>query len=336
MDIDLDTFLVALYTVVDDTYKQFAAPFKPRRRGHKPELSDSEVLTLLMLTQWSHDSERALLRYAAKHWRRYFPRLLDQSAFNRRARDLGGVAVALSPSVAQGLGAALAPYQVLDSVPVPLARRCRGHHHHLFGLEAQIGRGGSDDEWYYGSQLLAAVTDEGVITGFLLGPANTSTRWLAEAFLCWRQDPQAQPWGPADLPPSHKRGGRRKGPTGPIGPTPAVGAPTSVPYLGDGAFSGLAWTTHWYRDYGAAVLTRQAMHGEQAAQAQQQHSQRRQIIETVNAALDEVFALAFPRAHTLWGLVTRIAAKILAFNIGIQINRLFGRPDLAFATLFSC
>lgn len=336
MDIDLDTFLVALYTVVDDTYKQYAAPCRPLRPGPPPELSDSEVLTLLLLTQWSHLSERALLRHAAEHWQSYFPRLLDQSAFNRRVRDLGGVAIALSPHIAQVLGAALAPYQVLDSVPVPLARRCRGLRHHLFGPEASIGRGGSDHDWYYGCQLLVAVTDEGVITGFSVGPANLSARWLGEALFCWRQDPAAPPRGPADLPPSHKRGGRRKGPTGLLALPEAVGVPAAVPYLADGAFRGVAWTPHWYRHYGAAVLTRSDYQGLEVPRARRQHSQRRQIIETVNAALDAVFALPFPGAHTIWGLVTRIAAKILAFNLGIQINRLFGRPDLAFATLFNC
>ena len=33
MVIDLDTFLVALYTIVDDLYQQHAAPAKPRRPG---------------------------------------------------------------------------------------------------------------------------------------------------------------------------------------------------------------------------------------------------------------------------------------------------------------
>ncbi len=336
MDIDPDTFLVALYTVVDDTYKQIAAPFKPRRPGPPPEVSDSEVLTLQLLAQWSRSSEREFLRYAATHLRSYFPRLLDQSAFIRRTRDLGGVAIAISLQVAQDLGAALSPYQVLDGVPVPLARRCRGDHHYLFGPDAQVGKGGSDNDWYYGCQLLAVVSAEGVITGFLLGPANTASRWLGEALFCWRHDPQAGPWGPDRFPPTHKRGGKRRGPTGPLLAATAVGVASPVPYLADGGFSGPTWTDHWWQDYGAMVITRRAMQGPEAARAQQQQSHWRQIIETVNAALDDVFALSFPGAHTPWGLVTRIAAKILALNFGIQINRLFGRPDLAFATLFSC
>jgi hypothetical protein len=72
------------------------------------------------------------------------------------------------------------------------------------------------------------------------------------------------------------------------------------------------------------------------ASVRRQYAGWRQIIEVANAALDNVFALAFPGARTMWGLLTRLAAKLLAFNLGIQLNRLFGRDDLALATLFSC
>src|SRR5438093_3968983 len=114
MAIDLATFLTAVYTVVDDLYRTHLAAHKPVRRGQRPELSDSEVLTLLVCAHWLRRSERDLLRYAAANWRPYFPRLLHQSAFNRRARDLGGALVALVPLMAEELGATLAPYQVLD------------------------------------------------------------------------------------------------------------------------------------------------------------------------------------------------------------------------------
>ena len=62
MAIDLDTFLVALYTIVDDLYQQHAAPAKPRRPGPPPTMADSEVLTLALCAQWWGTSERAFLR----------------------------------------------------------------------------------------------------------------------------------------------------------------------------------------------------------------------------------------------------------------------------------
>jgi hypothetical protein len=102
MELDLDTFLTAVYCVVDDLYRSAFAPAKPVRPGAKPELSDSEVLTLMALAQWQPTrAERRVVAYAARHWRAYFPRLLSPSAFNRRARDLWGVLCALGPRVAR-------------------------------------------------------------------------------------------------------------------------------------------------------------------------------------------------------------------------------------------
>ena len=118
MAVDLDTFLVGLSTTVDDLYQEHFAPLKPKR----PELANSEVLTLAICAQWYGTSERAFLRYATTHWRRYFPRLLSQSAYQRRVKDVSGVLVHLVGLVAQALGSALAPYQALDTVAVPLLR----------------------------------------------------------------------------------------------------------------------------------------------------------------------------------------------------------------------
>ena len=148
MTLDLDTFLVALYTNIDDLYQAQVAPQLPRGPGKRPTLSDSEVLTLALCAQWLHRSEPAVVRYALAHWQTYFPRLLSQSAYNQRSRRLAGVLVHLGPLVAQALGAVASAYQVLDTVPVPLLRRCWGQYHRLFGDEAAIGKGGRDHDWY--------------------------------------------------------------------------------------------------------------------------------------------------------------------------------------------
>src|SRR5450759_1925140 len=217
MRLDFDTFLVALYTTVDDLYRLHLAPHKPNRPGSGPRFSDSEVLTILLCGQWLGKSEREATRHARLHWLGYFPRLLSQGQMNRRARDLAGVLVQMVPLVASQLRAELAAYQVLDGLPVPLMRRCRGKRHKLFADEADVGKGGADKDFYYGVQLLLSVTPEGIITGFILGPASTNIRWLAEDLLCWRIDPQGEPWKAEDLPPSNKRtGSNYVGPRGPI------------------------------------------------------------------------------------------------------------------------
>ena len=334
MSVDLDTFLVALYTAIDDFYGEHCAPAKPVRPGASPAMSDSEVLTVLVCAHWSGRSERAMLAYVAEAWRAYFPRILEHSAFNRRARDLAGVLLALVPRVAEALGALRSGYQALDGVAVPLARRCRGRRRRLFAWEAGIGRGGSDRDWYYGCELLLAVSDQGAITGFVLGPPATDDRWLADALLCWRQDPQAAPSAATRLPPSHRKGGTRVGPTGPIWPRSGVGPASHAPYLGDRGFEGDQWAAHWQQDYGATVLTVRDLPANHPGLGSRQVAGWRQVIERVNQALLAVFGLSFPQAKTRWGLLTRVAAKLLACNLGHWLNTTLGRPPLAFATLF--
>jgi hypothetical protein len=340
MEMDADTFLVAVYVTVDDLYQAQAAPYKPVRPGKEPEMSDSEVLTLLLLEQWRPDrSEAAFLRWVRRHWRAYFPRVLSQSAFNRRARDLAGVLCALGPAISQHLEAWLAQdqdYEVLDVVPVPLMRRCRGERHRLFADEAQVGRGGADRDWYYGCALLDVVRPTGAVTGFVLGPANTEGRWLADALFRWRADPTAGCPTAAELAavlgPTRLTGGRR-GPTGPIALRLAVGQSREQVYLGDGGFAGRSWHRHWRRDYAAQVAT---YLDEEVVPAPGQepaihrfYAAPRQVVETVHSLLDGVFGLAFPRARTAWGLITRIAAKIAAFNLALWINYRYGRPPFS-------
>lgn len=337
MTLDLDTFLVALYSIVDDLYREHFRPHKPRRRGAKPRLSDSEVLTLVLCAQWSGWTERKLIRYAQRHWRGYFPQLLSQSATNRRARDLAGCFVHLVPLVAARLVGTMALYQAIDGVPVPLMRACRGVKHRLFADEANIGKGGSDRHWYYGCDLLLAVSSDGPITGFILGPAGTQERWLAEYFFCWRADPAGIPWIPEDVPPrkDRVRPDPFVGPKGPIWPRDGVGAASPVVYLADSNFSGVNWREHWASDYGAFLFTPQSYLGQGAEKRlRRHHAGFRQLVDTVNGHLEQVLHLSFPGARSIDGLLTRVAAKLAAFNLGLYLNLLFGRNRYALATLF--
>lgn len=330
---DFDTFLVALYTHVDDLYREHFAPVKPRRRGAAPDLSDSEVLTLAILAQYHGSRERDFIRYAARHLRAYFPRLLSQSQTNRRARDLSGVMVRMVGLLAQELGGEGSAYQVLDGLPVPLMRRCRGRRGRLFGPEASFGKAGSDRDFYYGVGLLICTSREGVITGFLAGPGGTNERWLAEALLAWRSDPGGEPWTREELPASNKRtGADYQGPSGPLWPREGVGAGSPGPYIADGGFAGALWTGHWRADYQAEVLTP----GDypRGGRARAVHRAWRHVVETVNSHLTCSLHLHYPGARSLWGLRARLAAKLAAFNMGIWLNRLFGRPDFAIATIF--
>ena len=331
-----DTLLTAVYCITDDQYRRYWQPRKPVRPGPDPVMSDSEVLTLMLLAQFNLGfSERNLITYVRSYWRAYFPHLLSQSAFNRRVRDLWGVLCALGPSIAastEALQERPRAYEVLDSTAVPLMRRCRGDRGRLFGKEAAIGYGGSDHDWYYGVKLLAAVNAAAQVTGFVVGPANTAEHWLTEALLRWRHDPTASAPLATDfadvLPPPHH--GPRVGPTGPMQPRLGVGKAGPLD-LADLGFRGRAWQQHWQAVYGVVVLTPRDM----PAAQRRWFNRLRHVVERSFSSLIQHFGLHFPRARTLVGLLARLGAKIAAHNLLIHLHLWAGEPPETHPPLFA-
>ena len=342
MALDLDTFLTAVYVIVDEAYQTHYAPLKPRRPGPRPRYSDSEVLALAVLAQYRPDrSERAFLRFVAKHWRAYFPALPVQSTFNRRVRDLEGVLTALGPLIARQVLTAAGGegYEVLDGTAVPLMRRCRGNRHKCFGDEAGFGPGGSDRAWIYGMDLTGAVSSTGVVTGYVLAPADTEERFSVEALLCWRVNLERPAPTAAEVDPLLGGLTPRVGPTGPLTSPTSAGAPNRGVYLADRGLAGRAWHRHWEQAWKATVYTAHDLPQPAPGDARGQRARRtltrwfsglRQVAETAFGAVQAVFGLCFPRARTYQGVRTRVAAKIAAFNLALLINHRFGRSPFVF------
>jgi hypothetical protein len=228
--------------------------------------------------------------------------------------------------------------EVLDGVPVPLLRRCRGDRHRLCTDEADVERGGSDKDWFYGVRLLGSVARLGTVTGFVVGPAATGARWLAGALFRWRSHPVAPAPTATELAPllgpPHLVGGERWGPTGPIRLRQGVGHPAPGPYLSDLGFHGAPGQAHWQADYGATVLTPASAMAqvlpEQVGPARRWLSGRRQVVEPAAGWLTATFHLPFPRAHTDQGLLARLGAKVAACNMGVSLNHHTGRDPFAF------
>lgn len=328
MDLDLETFLTTLYDLVDDLYQQHIRPYLPPTGGPEPDLSDSEVLCLGLAAQWRSGvpwkTERGLVRYALKHLRPMFPGMTSQSAFNRRLRRLWGAFVLLQQAVAQHLLTAQ-DFEVMDCVPVPIARGARSFHPGWLADIARIGKGGND-RYFYGLRLLLAASASGVATGWSVAAGNVQERWLAELLLSSRaRCPQLT--GPLE---PDTQTPRLAAPVDWVAPTPSAGQPRGKPVVADEGFTGQDWWHHWASDYGTHVITPPA----QAPRAVRRwFSAIRQVVETVFAHLCDSFGLKYPGAHTTWGLLMRLAAKLAAYNLGILINRYWGRPDFAFATL---
>ena len=85
---DLDSLIITVFCLVDDTLAQLAPEHRLRQRGPSPRLADSQVLTIEIIGEYlGLDRERALLDYFRRHWSHYFPALekLHRTTFTRQA-----------------------------------------------------------------------------------------------------------------------------------------------------------------------------------------------------------------------------------------------------------
>jgi hypothetical protein len=287
---DLDSFLVSLYVLVDDWWQEHHPSSARKKPGRPALLTDPEVITLAILAQWPRfRSERDFWRFASAHLRTYFPNLCTQSQFNRRVRALELELRALQRAFAGELCEPSALYRVLDTTLVPAVVRVRASRKGLFCGQATFGRSASKTEWIYGFKVALVVDPEGVVSAFGLAPAASDERPIGEALIA------------EDL---HEA------------------------YLADKGFTGVEWERHWSERYGALVAatpknnTRRAWSKEDRRWA----AGKRQIIEGVICQLKDFFSLERHRAKTLAGLLARLAAKVAAYTCGQRINDSLGRP----------
>ena len=161
---------------------------------------------------------------------------------------MGGF-ILLQQAVAQELLTAQ-DYEVMDCVPVPVARGARSFHPGWLADIARIGKGGND-RYFYGLHLLLIASASGLATGWILAAGNIQDRWVAEGVFSARAGcPQLT--GPA-LP--SQAVPRLAAPTDWMGPAQSCGQPTGRPLIADNGFAAGDWQQHWAEDYAVQVVT---------------------------------------------------------------------------------
>ncbi len=330
---DLDTFMTALYVWIDDWYKAEMAEHMARHHGPQPKMSDSEVLTVAIAGQWRYgvpwQSERGVVRYMLGAGRCWFPQMLERSRYNERVRHLWAAIIKLQQALAAALAAAAPLYEVVDCLPLPGCANAQVNQSGHWLWWGTWGHGGTHGQKYWGDQLLLSVTTDHVITGWLIGPANVDDRGMLQALIAQRQGDyqflSPDPWRPW-------RQMQRPSLVYPL----LAGGERCATYLADKGFNGFRWHNHWRSTYAVQVLTEPSGKAQSAGLPRSWcHWFRgmRQAVETTFAVLCEVFAVKRLRPHSRLGQYTRVALATAAFNWGIWLNRLSGRPALSHATL---
>ena len=175
----LDALVIALYVQIDD----FLGP-RDRGPGRPPKLTDSELIALAVaqvLLGMPNDRQfLALARWRLGH---LFPRLIDQSGYNRRLR-------ALAPQIARCIDylAFISPsfcdrLWLLDSTPVPCGQSRETVKRSEFAGDAGYGRCASHSRWFWGFRLYLFCASDGMPIGWELAAANIGERVVAAEML---------------------------------------------------------------------------------------------------------------------------------------------------------
>jgi Transposase DDE domain len=182
---DLETFIVAVFCLVDDFVRDLCRERRLRRRGPAPVLADSEVLTVEIVGEFlGLDTDRGLHAYFLRHFGHLFPglRAVHRTTFARQAANLWAVKQVLWRHLAAATrrDPALA---LIDSLPVPVCRFARAYRCRAFRGLAAFGYDPVAHQTYDGLRLHLLVAWPGVITEAILAPANEADRAVAPQLL---------------------------------------------------------------------------------------------------------------------------------------------------------
>lgn len=284
-----EDMLIVLFCTIDDLLKAHPLPVRP---GPVPACSDSEVLTFAVARELlGVTSERRFRRLLLGDWHHLFPHIPAQSELNRRTRWLFGALEELRQAWCQQILPPQADLLAVDTTPLPVKQRKRvpqgpqAHSVHRDGawqgpgeLHAGFGYCAALDQWFYGFRLgILAPLAPAIPAYWALLPAAVNERDAAQELL--------------------------------------TGVQRAV-LLGDKGFASQAMRDQLAQDQ-ILLLTPGLPRAkyQPPAWARALLRRQRQRIEDPFNTLKDRFLLEWHRAHTVWGLLTRLCAKLAALTV---------------------
>lgn len=294
---DLDTLIIAVFCLVDDTLTQLYPGQRLRQRGPRPRMTDSEVMTLEIIGEYLElDRERALLDYFRRHWSHYFPQLgqIHRTTFTRQAANLWKVKEQLWQRLLEKTGGDPS-WAIVDSFPVAVCRFARAPRCRSFRGTAGFGKDHTIKQTFYGFRLHVRVCWPGVINRFALCAAGVADLSVLE-----------------DL---------TEATTGSCLADRNYWSPELHEQLAEQGLQMLVPFKKKSRD----------------PEAERSHviSSIRYRIETVFSQLCERFRVKRVWARDMWHLASRLLRKVLAHTIGVVLNRAEGNEPLRLAELLA-
>lgn len=273
--IPLTDLFIIVYVLVDDWYHSKGKHYLKGKLGAKPEFTDSEMITLMLMQDFiPYPSETQYIDFIRANYLPLFPKLLSQSQFNRRSRNLRLLVEKLRQYWIQRKAWHDQHCFLLDTKPVPVLGYKRSKHQSDFLGSADYGHYASRNLSYFGYKLVTISTLFGIPIFYDMVPANTDERQAAGAVI------------------DHF---------------------VFCDIFGDKGFIGLDWQTQIFDQTGSLVWTPRRSNQKTQNSPALNHflSSKRERIEGVFHEIQDVGRnIERLLAKTILGLVTRVIAKM--------------------------
>jgi hypothetical protein len=182
---DLDTLLIALYVELTDRIIPTLGPQNRAGPGRPATVTDAELVCLAVAqVLLRYHDERHWLRAAPHRVGHLFPRLLSQSEYNQRLKDLAPLMEAALRWLAAQTPGSAELLRLLDGTPVGCGQSpITARRSDLFAY-AGYGYDPSHSRYYWGVKLMLICTAEGTVTGFgLANPKLVGERQAVQQLL---------------------------------------------------------------------------------------------------------------------------------------------------------
>jgi hypothetical protein len=290
---DRDTFIITVYCLVEEHYQHLTAIRPIRHGGFAPQLSDVEVITMVICGEFFKlPCDTDLFAYFRAHSLHFFPALTNRTLFVRQAANLWQLQAAIQRRLVRVSCYAADPVQVLDTIPLPVCTYTRGgRRDRCFPGQAAYGYCAAKQLHYYGFKLGLRITRCGLITPYPLLAARPHDIQFLDALV--------------------------EGYAGGL-------------IAADKGFIAQYQHAMLAQHQGIHVVTppRARMTPTQPLCLVRACARWRKVVETVGSQLTEHFAVARIRVHDLWHFQHRLIRKILAHTVGVFLNLQMGRQPL--------
>ncbi|MBS0351669.1 MAG: hypothetical protein JSR33_10895 [Proteobacteria bacterium] len=100
-----EDFIIRVYCLIDVILKNSLGAPKLRQRGFKPNLSDSEVITMEIVAEFlGIDTDKGAWEYFTQHWHNWFPALSSRANYANHAANLWNVTQRIQAQLAASTG----------------------------------------------------------------------------------------------------------------------------------------------------------------------------------------------------------------------------------------